>query len=348
MPYTSPEAMRDADASHAIGQYLTRGPSMPYSAMKVVGLEGVRSRLKAAANPDAMTEEACGWAAIEQAFVLAEGPHLPAHYALEPLFAEAEESFTNSLDLYDEAIDRPEHPWRIELALGALPLYEMWVNQQVPTHPDVRLYHETVLGVGHKLLTIREEEGDTWDSDTAKNYGGFVSELVVQLAYGRRRKDGFSGEPPSFVVPSTMRQNYSSRPGSNTDRYNQKLLRGNWDVSVVEYTAGRLALTDKLQVKTILVIPDRPKYGTALQRYTEDVTIVAAADHVCRGRMISSSWEPLAELLDASVPRPPRQQKQKAQQMSRELEEHLRWSRQRRAEGDGTRLHEYNNSKLKS
>src|SRR3989442_15163210 len=89
------------DASHAAGQYITRGPSILPGDMNIVGLEGTRARLNR--SPYAEHHEIAGWAAVEQAFAVAGNPNLRGKYSVDSLFVAAEDSFTLALDRYEEA-----------------------------------------------------------------------------------------------------------------------------------------------------------------------------------------------------------------------------------------------------
>jgi hypothetical protein len=288
-----------------------------------------------------------GWVAVEQAFVIAENPGLRARYPVESLFEAAQDSFTLALDRYDEHIDPPDHLRKIELAMGALSLYQVWVEQQEATPQMVKDFNSEVVAIGNHVMGLRQE--NSWDSYTTNRFSGFASELVTILGYNRRQQDAPAASL-SFAVPSTFRQNLSRRPGSSGSRYDRTKLRGNWDVSIVGRSAGKLTLTDKLQVKTALsnqTKPDRPRHRDAQQDYTEqdyteDVTVVAVKDHICRGLTLDApvNWAALQALLEASEPTS-RKQKTTAVAVSRGLYSHIEMSREERARLGGQTPHSY-------
>ncbi|HKR82056.1 MAG TPA: hypothetical protein VJR27_03575 [Candidatus Saccharimonadales bacterium] len=339
LPVTSSVELAEANASHAVGRYLVNGPSKPYDQLPARGLEGIRGQLDN--YPTGNTQEVSGWVAVEQAFVIGGNPDLRKAYSIDACFEAAEDAFTNALDLHDPAEDDTMHLWRVELAMAALPLYMRWAKDESPETKEVRVFHEDVTEVGHKIMALKEANEASWSEKTQHEYEGFASELVTMLAYNRRQKDG-SDSNPSFAVPSTYRQNLSQLPGSVGNERDRTRMRGNWDISVVSHGAGSLALTDKLQVKKMLYVPLHGEDEARKKRdYTEDITVVTVRDHICRSILKNAPWDPLENLLATTEPGVANKLKVVSSALSRNLYERIDVAATLRSGKDGSTLHEY-------
>jgi hypothetical protein len=336
-PGITSSQIAEVNASHAIDRYLAKGPSEPFTEMRVRGLEGIRGKLDA--YPDGNTQEVSGWVAVEEAFVRASNSNLKRKYTTEPYFTAAEDAFTKSLDLYDSAKDDPLHLLRIEFAMASLPLYERWAKDDFPKIPEIKVFQDDVVEIGHKIVELKEEEGPTWNIDTLHDFEGFASEIVVALAYNRRQKDG-SDANPSFAIPSTYRQNMSQM-SKRSGKYDHSNFRGNWDISVVGQTAGSLALQEKLQVKKMRFMLLHEGDKVYKRDYTEDVTVVSVRDHLCHSTEEEVPWDPLTNLLATAEPGAPNRLKVISAQLSRNLYNRIAIAADIRAGRDGSTLHHY-------
>ncbi|HSX36312.1 MAG TPA: hypothetical protein VLH84_05265 [Patescibacteria group bacterium] len=316
--FLQPEFL-EANASHAVGQYLTRGPSLPPAEMRVRGLEGVRARLSA--YPTAANMLVYGWVAVEQGFAVAANPQLHQKYSLDPLYADAENGFTDALDLYEPEADRPTHLREVELAMSALPLYRRWTEQAPLDRDVIAEFQDETVEVAESLLDMRATNGSDWESDTRKSVNGFASEVALLLGYNRRAKAACSGF--TVAVPSTYRQNAARQKGPSGSAYDKSRVRENWDVSIVSGEAGKLALAGKVQVKSVITIPGLPGYGRLLQGYAEDILPIGLSDHVCRPLGIPDQWKVIETLVEASRPGAPKTTKTMAANISRALFERL-------------------------
>lgn len=314
-------------ANHASGQYITRGPSIAPEQMSIVGLERVRARL--APSPLARHHHVAGWVAVEQAFATAAHPVFSQKFSTDPLFAAAENSFALALDRYDETLDDPDHTLRVRLDIASLAIYRTWLDQTNVSAQTMNDYHGQVIEIGRSLLD-HADHLRAGDAQKGKTLNGLVGELTVQLAYNRRQLHGSTAT--TLAVPSTYRQNASRHMGTVGSHYDRAYKGSNWDHSVIELGADGWQQRDKLQVKTVLSLPDTPnKYGKQAQDYTDDITLVGVREHLLRLLPGVDGWEALRLLTGAGATGSPAQQKRMVSTITRELYDYIDWDRQRRA-----------------
>lgn len=317
------------DASHAVGQYITRGPTMPPEQHRIVGLESVRGRL--ARSPYAEHHLVAGWVAIEQAFVIARDPQRFSQHSVEPVLETAEESFTLALDYYDKTIDPPDHLLSTELAMSSISPYKAWITNQPISAQLLTDYHEEVKEIGRGLLDLNAQhnESESSDLEAQKEINGFAAEVGTLLSFNRRQLNG--GRVTTLAVPSTLRQDRARQKGTVGSKYDRSQLRSNWDLSVIDWHRG-WELRDKLQVKNALSVEDKPRYGKQLQEYTDDITVVGFKEHVRGGLTELDLWKALRVLIgDPQATLSTAQQKRKAVTMSQTLYARIEEDRERRS-----------------
>lgn len=329
-------------AKRAATSYMAVGPSRPYETMSWPALSAMRSQLDA--YPTANNRAIGGWITVEQAFSLV-GQDPEEAGRVDHYIGSASDSFATSIDMYDGsgAYDEAEHPWRTKIALGALPLYEEWISQTVPSKDKVQSLQTSTLEAGHKIVELKA--GSQWGGEADKSFRGFAAEVLTLLAYNRRQQD-VTGAELSFAVPSTFRQRKSNQPGLEGNRFSKNRLRGNWHVSLVEQQAGGLALSEKLHViPAFNVPPDRIKMSDPYG-YTEDLTVVSVEDHLCRGLEIDDTWEALRIMLSSTERGTSQKYKKLARAMTSNLYERIAVGQEIRATKDGSTLHVYHDEPM--
>lgn len=287
---------QEISAAVAFKKYLGMGPDIAYGDMVPEMLESLQTDLSKSRN--AVHQHAAGWLAIERSLAISSSG-TPDGSLVSPLFEQAEEGFTNALDLYDEQEDRPSHLWKVEIDMAAMPLYYSWVIGRTVTSDVLKTFQGDLKEAGKKLLALSSYLRH--DTDAVKAFNGLNAEIVTMLAYNRSL-DLQPDAQKAIGIPSTMRQDLSVWPGRAGNTFTKKRLRGNWDVTTIAPAEGAWEQREKLQVK----FPSwRSKQYQNEANYHPSITPLSIVDHLACAIPMSNVQDVLRIFLKADESRSP-------------------------------------------